>query len=108
MLKIEEMKRDHETVYTLTGSLDTVNSPRLAERLSTLPEDTQSLVLDLAHLRYVSSSGLRVILFAFDKMKQNGGSLRLTHVNEITMEVLHDTGLSDFLTIERDEGEEKA
>ena len=56
-------------------------------------------MLDCSALEYVSSAGLRVLLKA-QKMMRAQGSMKLTHVNEIVMEVLDMTGFADLLTIE--------
>jgi anti-sigma B factor antagonist len=55
------------------------------------------LILDCEGLEYISSAGLRVLLFAQKKMKD---SLKLVNVGELIMEVFDITGFSDILTIE--------
>jgi anti-anti-sigma factor len=58
----------------LVGSLDTGSSPQLDEFLKTLlANQPKSLRLDLAHLDYVSSNGLRLLMTAARHFKQAGG-----------------------------------
>ena len=59
----------------------------------------KKLILDLEHLEYISSAGLRVILTAQDIMDEQG-EMKVIHVNETVMEILDITGLVDLLTIE--------
>ena len=59
--------------------------------------DTKHLTLDLKHLEYVSSAGLRVLLGAH---KRTMGKMRLINVNELVMEVLEMTGFADIWVIE--------
>ena len=58
-----------------------------------------SLVLDFESLAYISSAGLRVILFAIKAMKKQG-KMVVKNVNETVMEVFEITGFADMLTIE--------
>ena len=56
-------------------------------------------MLDCSALEYVSSAGLRVILKA-QKLMNAQGEMKLTNVNETSMEVFDITGFADILTIE--------
>ena len=59
----------------------------------------QELILDLSKLEYISSAGLRVLLSAHKTMAKQG-SMKLTGVGEIIMEIFEVTGFNDILTIE--------
>ena len=83
----------------LEGRLDTTTAPQLeAELKASLPGVT-SLIFDFSQLEYISSAGLRVILYAQKVMKKQG-TMVLRHVNEMVMEVFEITGFSTILTIE--------
>ena len=95
-----EIKRNAEdTVIELVGRLDTTTAPALDKTINEDLRDTKHLTLDLKHLEYVSSAGLRVILGAQKKL-QKVGSMKLIHVCEDVMEVFEMTGFADILTIE--------
>ena len=83
----------------ITGRVDTTTAPQLEAAVVDGATGIKELVLDCSALEYVSSAGLRVILKA-EKMMRAQGSMKLTHVNEIVMEVLDMTGFADLLTIE--------
>ena len=83
----------------LEGRLDTLTSPQLEEQLNASLEGVSDLVLDLEKLDYMSSAGLRVLLAAQKRMNQQG-SMKVTHVNPIIMEIFEVTGFSEILTIE--------
>ncbi len=70
----------------LEGRLDTLTSPQLEEKLNASLEGVSDLVLDLEKLDYMSSAGLRVLLAAQKRMNQQG-SMKVTHVNPIIMEI---------------------
>ena len=62
-------------------------------------DSATELILDFSRLDYISSAGLRVLLFAHKAMNRKGG-MKVTHANEMVKEVFDVTGFSDILTIE--------
>ena len=81
----------------LEGRLDTTTAPELDSFLNASYDDIKSLAIDCEKLAYISSAGLRVLLTAHKKLK---GSLKLTNVCELVMEVFELTGFADILVIE--------
>ena len=98
-MKIEIKKNEKETVIEVVGRLDTITAPVLEQTISENIMGAQGLILDFTGLEYISSAGLRVLLGAQKKMKDNG-SMKLVGVCEEVMEVLEMTGFADILTIE--------
>ena len=82
---------------SLDGRLDTVTAPELESFLKEKLNEVSTLNIDCAHLAYVSSAGLRVLLATEKKMK---GKMKLTNVCEVVMEVFEMTGFADILVIE--------
>lgn len=93
-------KEGNALTAALEGRLDTTAAPGLQDALKAQLEGTEALTLDLEKLDYISSAGLRVLIFAQKEMKKKQGSMKLVHVNEIIMEIFEVTGFSDILTIE--------
>lgn len=83
----------------LTGKLDTKTSPELTDALKDELDDVEELNFDFSELIYISSSGLRVILSTY-KIMNKRGSMKISHVQDIVMEVFNATGLNKILTIE--------
>ena len=83
----------------LEGRLDTTTAPELEQELKQGLNDIETLTLDFSKVEYVSSAGLRVLLYAQRHMSSKG-SMKVTHPNEIVMEVFEVTGFADVLTIE--------
>ena len=96
-MKLEFNKNGENLIVTLEGRLDTTTAPELDSFLTENLMGVNSLTLDCANLVYVSSAGLRVLLTAHKKMK---GSMKLTNVQELVMEVFEITGFADILVIE--------
>ena len=88
-----------ELTIAVGGHLDTTTAPELEAELKNSLPDAQSLVIDLSALDYISSAGLRVLLYAHKTMSGKGG-MKVTNVNEVVSEVFEVTGFSDILDIE--------
>ena len=83
----------------LCGRVDSITAPAFLkaweEEVST--EKVDSVVVDCADLKYISSAGLRVLLMI--KKSLPGSELILYNVNETVNEILDTTGFSDLFTV---------
>ena len=99
-MEIIKTVKDDVTELSLVGRLDTTTAPELDEELKTLFADgVTNLVIDLKQLEYISSAGLRELLFAQKNIKEDGKMI-IRNVSPAVMEVFDITGFSDILTIE--------
>ena len=96
-MKINFNKDNGSLNIALDGRLDTTTAPEFDSFLSENYEGKGAIVIDCANLAYISSAGLRVLLAAQKKTK---GSMKLTNVCELVMEVFEMTGFADILVIE--------
>ena len=92
----------------LVGRLDTTTAPELETALKeVLVEEPKAMNIDMDQLEYISSAGLRTLLFAQKSMSGiEGGSLTIENVKDEIMEVLEITGFTDILTIKQEEEKE--
>lgn len=97
---IDSKKEKEKLVFRLKGRLDTTTASRLESALKEQQEGIRNLEMDFAELEYLSSAGLRVLLFAFKEMKKREGTMIIKNVNDEVMEVFKITGFTDILTIE--------
>ncbi len=96
-----EQKRDGNSLcIMLTGRLDTMTAPELDELLRTELDGVEHLTLDIEGLEYLSSAGLRVLLYAQNQMDAKG-DMKVLHANEAIMEIFDITGFSEILSVER-------
>lgn len=87
-----------ETVFTLRGELDPHTAPDLRTEIdAVLASGRARLVLDLAGLTFVDSSGLRVIISAHKDAAERGGRLVLRAPSQTTRRLLDITGLLDHI-----------
>ena len=99
-MEIIKSVKDEGTELALVGRLDTTTAPELNKELTALfAEGTDHLILDFKELEYISSAGLRELLFA-QKNIGSEGTFVIRNVSEVIMEILEITGFTDILTIE--------
>ena len=98
MLDIMKTTNGAELTVALTGRLDTITAPTLEKELRSSLDGVTKLVIDMAALEYISSAGLRVLLWAQKAMNAQGEMLVL-HVSDTILEIFEVTGFSDILTI---------
>ncbi|MEG1475761.1 MAG: STAS domain-containing protein [Longicatena sp.] len=98
-MEIYKTLNENELVITLSGRLDTTTAPDLEVELKSSLDNIESLIMDFTDLDYISSAGLRVLLFAQKNMNKQG-KMVIRHVNDTILEVLQITGFIDILTVE--------
>lgn len=99
-MKIEVKKNRDQLEILLEGRLDAVSTDSLVDVVNANLEGTTHFTLDLARVDYVSSAGLRVILSSYNRLRERGGQMKLTHVSPEVKNIFDLTGFSGFLTIE--------
>lgn len=80
-----------------TGAIDAHTAPTLAEALAECSHDT--VVLDLANIDFVDSSGLRVLIEAHQAAEESGRALHLANVSSSVNRLLEISGVSDYLHV---------
>ncbi|SRR6266404_6130296 len=72
----------------LIGSLNTATAPELERQLApVLAGEATEVVFDLAHLKFISSAGLRVFSIARKQLKARGGQASFVHLQPQIQEV---------------------
>ena len=98
-MNIEQKRNGTALTIAPEGYLDTTTAPELRAVLETALDGVKELTFDFEKLEYISSSGLRQLLFAQKTMNEQG-TMKVIHVNEVIMEIFEVTGFADVLTIE--------
>lgn len=97
-LIIEVSDEGNDTVLALRGELDPHTAPDLRREIDHVFEAGRShLVLDLAGLSFIDSSGLRVVISAHKETVERGGGLVLRSPSPTTRRLLDITGLLDHI-----------
>lgn len=98
-MTIHKNRTDNTLTLAIEGRLDTTTAPALEAVVKEELDGVTALVFDFTELAYISSAGLRVMLTAQKIMKQQG-TMKVTGVNDVVMEVFDITGFSEILSIE--------
>ena len=97
-LEISKKQNGPALEIALSGSLDALTAPQLEAELQHCLDGVEELVFDFSSLTYISSAGLRVMVYANKKM--SSGRMKIIHVSGILLEVFEVTGLTEMLDIE--------
>jgi anti-anti-sigma factor len=84
---------------TLEGKLDAVKAPELMDEFKKLiGTEIEKIVFYTSELEYISSAGLRTIIFAKQKIGMEA-EVFFVGAQEAVLEVIQMSGLDNFLTI---------
>jgi anti-anti-sigma factor len=89
---------------TAAGELDTAGAFRLRAQLDDALAGRDgagpSVSLDLSRVTHVSAEALAVLVSAYRRLRESGGSLVLTDVSPVVVRVLRISGLHRVLAVE--------
>ncbi len=93
-------------VVKVAGEIDIETSPALEERLrSVLDQGHSSVVIDLAGVTFLDSTGLSVLIGGLRRCQDGGGELRLVSPRPNVRKVLEVTGLIGTFSLEAEDDE---
>ena len=99
-LRVQVQPQGDEVVLLLDGELDPHTAPILRRELDALVEaGSTTVVLDMQALRFIDSSGLRVVISAHRELREAGGQLSLRSLSDTARRLLEITGLTDHIEI---------
>ncbi len=99
-LAIREDAKEGVHILHVGGRLDVTSAPLLEKRLMPLIETPGAKVVINCHeLGYLSSAGLRVMLFAHKRLKSLNGQLAFCCIKPAVMEILQLAGFETILSI---------
>ena len=81
------------------GDLNTLSSTNLEKAYVANKDGVNDVVIDMAGVTYISSAGMRVMLYIDQEMLDIGGSFTVCNVNSDVMEVFRLSGFVQFLKI---------
>jgi anti-anti-sigma factor len=100
-ISVESLKRVE--LVSANGRIDSNTAPEFESTLKRITGDGRyNIVLDLAHVTYMSSAGLRAIVATLREAKKHGGDVRLAQPSERVSEVLSLAGLDSLFQVHED------
>ncbi|OWY62937.1 hypothetical protein B7486_55760 [cyanobacterium TDX16] len=101
-LTVDETTSDGQVVLTLTGELDPHTAATLQAVLDrTLADGPATLLFDLTDLKFIDSSGLRVLIDAHKALSERGGELVVRNPSTTARRLFEITKLDDHFRIEQ-------
>ena len=101
-MEINEHIEGNIIILEPNGRLDTNTSDEFEAKLvGLIDEEELRLVIDLIHVDYISSAGLRVLLMAAKKLKIMNGSIVLCSMSDHIKEVFDIAGFTPIFSIEQ-------
>jgi anti-anti-sigma factor len=99
-LEIEIQNSGERTLVTLSGELDASTASFLYDKLSDLEvENVQHVVLDLAQVTFMDSTGLGVIMTEHKRLQHSEGSLTIFAPPSSVRRLFEITGLDGVLDV---------
>ena len=86
-------------IINFSGNLDTTTSPEVEKTIKECIENGDlKFIFNFSDTKYMSSSGLRVLLATAKKLKGKG-ELRISNLNAVIEEVFDVSGFSSILNV---------
>lgn len=88
------------TVLKIDGRLDSNTSRELEDKvMGVITGGAKRVLMDFGGVDYINSSGLRVLLMAFQHLKKGGGVLHLCDIKDYMREVFEISGYTEIFPI---------
>ncbi len=99
MLGITEQFRDKWVLLQISGEIDMATGPELRQRIvQYVQEGHLHIILDLAKVDFIDSTGLGVLIGGLKRTRSHGGDLQCIGLSESLKEMFKLTGLDAVLT----------
>jgi len=99
-LEIEEHQVEGVTVLALKGRITVGEVTPVREKITQLlAEGRNNIVLDLANVDYIDSTGLGNVVISYTQVQKAGGALKLLNLNKRNVELLALTRLHTIFEV---------
>ena len=98
-MKINQTISKNRMELSVEGRLDALTAPEFEAEISAQLEGITELDIDLGALEYISSAGLRALLYLQQTMDEKKGTLTVRRVPEVIMSIFELTGFDDIIRI---------
>ena len=81
------------------GRLDAIRSPMLQNEMEPYLADANQIVMDFSKVDYISSCGLRVLMWLEQEMEKRGGEVQVVHANENVLKIFTLAGFMNVVHV---------
>lgn len=99
MLNLLVEERGNITVINLAGKLNAANVSSVQDDILAKAGTNCHVLLDLSHVDYLSSAGIRMLLLLYRRILDHNGMIALAGLNEDVRDVMEITGFMDLFTV---------
>ena len=97
-MKVTSSKNGSACTLTVEGKIDTATAPELEEAVKSNLPKCDKMIFDFSNVDYITSAGLRVLVYAQRELMKKGG-VTVTGVNENIKNIFSITGMYKVLKI---------
>ena len=99
-LALSSSRFDDVTVVRVAGEVDVYSAPALKDRLEeSVAEPPHRVVVDLADVTFLDSTGLGTLVGALKAAEKLGGTVSITGAHERVLKLFRITGLDEVFTV---------
>jgi len=100
-MEITIKKTEQQTMIRIIGELDTIATTEQADELQKILDNArENMLVDCSEMEYISSAGLRFFMQLKRESEAQGGTVRLTNMNEDVADIFRMSGFHNLFTIE--------
>ena len=100
MFRVYANMVEKDLVLELDGEMTAADSPKLMEEAKGFLNKAANVILDVRHLVYTASSGLRQIMMLYTAMKEKGGKVIIRNADQDILAILNGAGFENFIEFE--------
>lgn len=97
-MEIQVISGESCVELAIEGRIDSNTSIELQERILEVVEQNEHVVINFSGVTYISSAGLRAILMGQKAASKKRGTMELTNVCAMVMEIFQTVGFDKILT----------
>lgn len=102
-MALMESRENGIIILTVNGNLDAEGTQAMEEKVLALLEAGEtSLLFDFSGLDYINSSGLRILVLAYQRLKKASGRVAICGVKDYIQEVFEVSGYDKIFPLFRD------
>ena len=99
-MAINQIKEDEVTILAVDGNLDGDGTQALEEQvLALLEAGEKKLLFDFSGLDYINSSGLRILVLAYQRLKKAAGTVAICGIKDYIQEVFEVSGYDKIFSL---------
>lgn len=99
-MEITKEINNNKMIVKISGQINTLTAPELEKEIYGKLTNIDTVVIDLEHVDYLSSAGIRVFSM-IQKILGNEDNFSVINVDRNVYKILDDVGLTDFMNIKR-------